>query len=415
MKKNRTVIIGLLLIGIIAAFFIWNKFKPPVQHVTMNPAPPSQPYGYDVPVQAESPWPTFRRDRRNTGSSPLPAIYNNDKPWFFQTGKGLFTTPVIDENGMIYVGSADHYFYALNSDGSLNWKYETGEIIDSAGALTPGAITFISGDGHMYHFRTGQMELSARPIWTYEAQLRPDVSYNRWFEGNVAVGYDGTLYSGNTNFLYYAINPDGTLKWTYPTTSNNWSQAAFADDGTIFWGSNDTYIRAVAPDGKEIWKDMTLGFIAASAAVSSDGTVYIGSFDSNLYALDPQTGSVQWKFPTSDHIYTSAALESDASGKTTAILFGSADGTFYSVNPNGKLIWKYDTGDPIRSSPALGLTSDGKSKIVYFGDGNGKLYALNAADGSLRWAYDTTSKAAIPCMRKRLNGGSKNRVSLGKS
>ena len=125
----------------------------------------------------------------------------------------------------------------------------------------------------------------------------------------MAVGYDGTFYSGNTNFLYYAINPDGTLKWTYPTTSNNWSQAAFADDGTIFWGSNDTYVRAVAPDGKELWKDMTLGFIAASAAVGSDGTVYIGSFDSNLYALDPQTGSVKWKFPTSEHIYASAALD----------------------------------------------------------------------------------------------------------
>jgi len=411
MKKSRTAVIVLLLVGLVAIYLIVNKFKPPVQHVTMKPAAPSQPYGYDVPVQADSPWPTFRRDRRNTGSSPLIAIYTGDQPWFFQTGKGLFTTPVIDGDGMIYIGSADHYFYALNPDGSLNWKYETGEIIDSAGALTSGAITFISGDGHMYHFHTGKMEIEKRPIWVYEAELRPDVSYNRWFEGNVAVGYDGTFYSGNTNFLYYAINPDGSLKWTYPTTSNNWSQAAFADDGTIFWGSNDTYIRAVAPDGKELWKDMTLGFIAASAAVGSDGTVYIGSFDSNLYALDPQTGSIKWKFPTSDHIYTSAALDSDAQGNTTAILFGSADGSFYSVNPNGKLIWKYDTGDPIRSSPALGFSADGKSKIVYFGDGNGKLYALNAADGSLRWAFDTTSRETELADRNDLNGS----VALGKT
>ena len=28
--------------------------------------------------------------------------------------------------------------------------------------------------------------------------------------------------------------------------------------------------------------------------------------------------------------------------------------------------------------------------IVYFGAGNGLLYALEAADGSLRWSYDTT-------------------------
>jgi outer membrane protein assembly factor BamB len=385
--------------------------KPPVEHVQMTPAAPSEPYGYDVPVQPDSPWPTFRRDRRNTGASPLPASYSGDLPWAFQTGKGLFTTPVIDADGMIYIGSADHYFYALNPDGSLNWKYETGEIIDSAGALTPGAITFISGDGHMYHFRTGPMEMEQRPIWVYEAELRPGISYNRWFEGNVAVGYDGTFYSGNTNFLYYAINPDGTLKWTYPTSSNNWSQAAFGEDGTIFWGSNDTYVRAVAADGKELWKDMTLGFIAASAAIGSDGTVYIGSFDSNLYAIDPAKGAVKWKFPTADHIYTSAALDSDSSGKTSAILFGSADGSFYAVNPQGKLLWKYDTGDPIRSSPALGLAPDGQGKIVYFGDGNGKLYALNVGDGSLRWAFDTTSTETELADRNDLNGS----VALGKT
>ena len=269
MKKSTTGVLFLLFIAVLGGGFAGGAYKPPVEHITAAPAPASQPYGYDVPVQPDSPWPTFRRDRRNSGASPLPADYQGDQPWMFQTGKGLFTTPVIDSDGMIYIGSADHYFYALNPDGSLNWKYETGEIIDSAGALTPGAITFISGDGRMYHFQTGKMDISKRPIWVYEAQLRPGVSYNRWFEGNVAVGFDGTFYSGNTNFLYYAINPDGTLKWTYPTTSNNWSQAAFGDDGTIFWGSNDTYIRAVAPDGKEIWKDRTLGFIAASAAVSA--------------------------------------------------------------------------------------------------------------------------------------------------
>ena len=391
MKKSRFFIIILLILAIIAGYFTWNAMKAAAPPATMPPAAPSQPYGYDVPIQPDSPWPTSRRDRRNTGASPIQGAYSGDQPWAFQTGKGIFSTPIIDSDGIIYVGSADHYFYAINPDGSLNWKYETDEIIDSAGALTPGAITFISGDGHMYHFRTGQMEIDQRPIWIYEAQLRPGVSYNRWFEGNVAVGYDGTFYSGNTNFLYYAINPDGTLKWTYETGSNNWSQAAIADDGTLFWGSNDTYIRAVAPDGKERWNKMTLGFIAASAAIGSDGTVYIGSFDSNLYALDPDTGSVKWKFPTSDHIYASVALNEDANGKTTAILFGSTDGFFYAVDPAGQLLWKFDVGDPIRSSPALGLTPNGESKIVYFGAGDGRLYALNALDGSPRWVFNTTA------------------------
>lgn len=34
---------------------------------------PSEPYHYQVPVEPASPWPTFRRDHRNTGQSPLRA------------------------------------------------------------------------------------------------------------------------------------------------------------------------------------------------------------------------------------------------------------------------------------------------------------------------------------------------------
>jgi outer membrane protein assembly factor BamB len=396
-------------ITVTAQTFLGKRTSLPRGFVIQSAGLPSQPNGYETPVQADSPWPTFRRDEHNTGASPLPAVYEGDKPWSFQTGKGLFVTPVIDGKGIIYIGSADHYFYAINPDGSLKWKYQTGEIIDSAAALTGpdplsggATITFISGDGKMYRFRTDDVPMDQRQLWVYEAQLRPGISYNRWFEGNMAVGYDGTLYAGNTNFLYYAINPDGTLKWTYETGSNSWSQAGFANDGTIFWGSLDTYLRAVDPAGRQLWKRLTLGFVAASAAIGSDGTVYMGSFDSNLYALNPATGAVKWKFPTGDHIYASVALASLAS-KTSAIYLASADGTLYALNTDGTLKWKYDSGDVIRSSPAVGKTPDGSSDIIYFGGGNGKLYALNA-DGSLRWAFDTTSSEPELADRNDLNG-----------
>lgn len=376
----------------------------PYAFTVSNQGLPSKPYGYRVPVQPASPWPTFRRDESNSGASPIPAVYQGDQPWAFKTGKGIFSTPVIDDQGTIYVGSADHNFYAIRPDGSQAWVYQTGGIIDSAAALEPGTVTFISGDGAMYQFRTGEAAGNAadRLIWRYQAKRQAN-SFNNWFEGNVAVGPDGTLYAGNTNFNYYAINPDGSEKWIFPTGSNNWSMAAFGPDGTIYWGSLDTYIHAVSPDGQERWRDMTLGFIAASAAVGSDGTVYMGSFDSNLYAIDPRQGKVLWKFPTNDHIYASAALGANAQGITGAIYFGSADGNLYAVDTRGKLLWKYDTGDPIRSSPALGKTPDGQD-VIYFGCGNGRLYALSAKDGSLRWAFDTTPPDPELRDRNDLNG-----------
>ena len=388
------------------------RASPSRDFIVQSAGLPSLPNGYQVPVEADSPWPTFRRDLHNSGRSAIPAVYHHDQPWTFQTAKGIFNTPVIDNKGIIYIGSADHFFYAINPNGSLNWKYETGEIIDSAAAIGQfdsqkgyAPITFISGDGYMYHFKTGDGIANAadRLLWKYEAELRPGISFNRWFEGNVAIGQDGTLFAGNTNFNYYAIHPDGSLKWVYSTTSNNWSQAAFGDDGSIYWGSVDTYIRGVSPSGNELWKDRTLGFVAASAAVGSDNTVYIGSFDSQFYAIDPLTGHIRWTFPTNDHIYASAALGQDARGITNAIYFASADGNIYALRPDGTLIWRYDTGDAVRSSPVLGKAPDGQD-ILYVGSGNGILYAINAADGSPRWQYNTTPVDVELADRNDLNG-----------
>ncbi|MBN2503703.1 MAG: PQQ-like beta-propeller repeat protein [Anaerolineales bacterium] len=365
-------------------------------------------YDYSVPVQADAPWPTFRRDERNTASSPIRASYGGGAPWSFQTGKGIFSTPVITGDGTIFVGSADHCFYALNPDGTQRWRFQTGEMIDSAGALPQvdlqhgqPTIIFPSGDGHLYHVNCADGEL----VWQFDVEVAGRKSYNSWFEANVAIGCDGTIYAGNTNFNYYAINRDATVKWVYETGANAWSVAGFGEDGTIYWGSCDTFVHAVKADGTRKWRKRTLGFISASAAIGSNGTVYIGSFDSNFYALDPQTGRVKWKFKTGDHIYCSAALLDDEDGVTQALFFGSTDGSLYALNPKGELLWRYDTGAPIRSSPVLGCMPKGQEgQIVYFGNGNGKLYALHAGDGSRRWSFDTTSSDPELADRNDLNG-----------
>ncbi len=432
-QQHRGEVEGFLSVQVMkqSPFGYWPS--PTVPFVVQAPDLPSEPYGYEVPVQTDAPWPLFRRDHRNTGRSPIVAEYAGDSSWSFQTGKGIFSTPVIDGAGTIYIGSADHVFYALHPDGTEKWRFETGEIIDSAGALPRVAslgsqsdevdptVIFPSGDGYLYHLRAEDGGL----LWAFDARISPRASYNNWWEGNIAIGYDGAYYAGNTNFNYYAINPDGSLRWTYETGSNNWSIAGLGDDGTLFWASNDTFVRAVRPDGVEQWTKRTLGFIAASAAIGSDGTVYIGSFDSYVYALAPETGKVKWKFKTNDHVYSSVALDEDVEGHTRAIYFGSADGIFYALDPDGDLMWQYDTGDPIRSSPVVGNAPEAprsgdlqrtqrdrrfaygrtpEEKVVYFGAGNGQLYALNAADGTRRWSFDTTLSQPELRDRNDLNG-----------
>jgi outer membrane protein assembly factor BamB len=351
-------------------------------------------------------WPTFRRDPRNTAVCPLPADYKNDQPWTFQTGKGIFSSPVIDGNGNIYIGSADHYFYSLDHSGKLRWKFKTGEIIDSAGALPAhqptgvATILFPSADGHIYCLEKD----SGKLIWTFDGNEALEDQFNNWFEGNIALAPDGTLYAGNTNFRYYALSPEGELKWTYKTGSNAWSIAGINQDGDLVWGSCDTFIHGVSREGQVRWKKRTLGFISASAAIDREDKAYIGSFDGNIYALDSRTGKVRWKFKTNDHIYGSAALL-EADDADFRLFVGSTDGYLYAINQDGEEVWRYYSGAPIRSSPVVGRMPSGQDGwIIYFGNGAGKLFALQARDGSRRWSYDTTLQTPELADRNDLNG-----------
>jgi hypothetical protein len=98
-------------------------------------------------LPAGSPWPKFRADAAQDGVGVVHPRATNQPIWSFQTGKGIFSSPVVSADGTIYVGSADRTFYALHPDGTLRWKLLTGEIIDSAALLDDcGRVYFGSGD-----------------------------------------------------------------------------------------------------------------------------------------------------------------------------------------------------------------------------------------------------------------------------
>jgi outer membrane protein assembly factor BamB len=361
------------------------------------------------PPRTPSPWPSMRHDSRNTGAGAVPAVYRGDRPWSFATGRGLFITPVIGGDGAVYFGSADDNFYALNPNGTLRWRFATGNIIDAAAALSPSqrSVTIGSADENLYNLSTNprRMPASRRVLWRYHATLAPATGQLvDWWEDNISYGPDGNIYTGNTGGVVYSFTPAGKLRWTFRAGNSVWTMPAFGPDGTTYWGSVDRSIFALGPGGTARWTTPTFGFVVSSPALGSDGTVYIGSFDSNLYALDPATGLPKWKFGTHDSIYSSPALGTDAAGHTNAIYVASTDGSLYKLSPSGKLIWSYDTGEPIRSSPVLGPgPRGGADQIVYVGSSDGSVYAIDAATGHRRWSYDTVSRTAILRDRHALN------------
>lgn len=393
-RKGRVfgwVLLGLLLAGAIAYVVLIVPFG----RYDFSAAPTTTlsadgKFGYVTPLDPTSPWPKFRADELQNGRVPVKPVTNDMVPWTYRTGKGIFSTPVVDAAGNSYVGSADTYFYKFGPDGSVLWKYKTGGIIDSSALLDDQGRVYVgAGDSYVYCIDRE----SGKLVWKAAAHSVEEVeqiygikTYNvNWFEGNIGMLPDGTLLAPNDNYLVYSLDRNSGEKTNvYVANEMVWSLPSInIQTGRIFFASDNQILKnvfAYSIDGKRQWLTGSFGSMAATTMLtntSEKGVVLVGGFDGYLRAFAQDSGKLLWKFGTRDHIYASPAQLSDGT-----IIQPSTDGTVYAIDPEtGKAKWEFDTLEPIRSSPAV----DGNDNI-YFGGGDGRLYCINP-DGTLRWSY----------------------------
>ena len=336
-----------------------------------------------APLAPGAPWPRFRADSEQTGAAPFVTADDRGVPWVFETGKGIFSSPVISADGTIFVGSADRTFYALRPDGTERWRFVTGEIIDSAAVLDDtGGVYFGSGDGFVYALDAA----TGAERWRFAADAPgPRNSIINWFEGNVTLGPGGTLLAGNDNFFVYAIDrATGRQQWRAPLPDQTWSAVAYDRTRQRYYVGNNNLTGLTGNlfsfdlSGRQKWVHRGRGTVAASPVVLPGGAVVVGAYDGYVRAFDGPTGRELWSFATRDHIYASPAYFA----ADNLLVQPSADGTVYGLDATtGAQRWAFDWGAPIRSSPAV--DADGTS---YVGTGDGHLLVLNR-DGALRWAY----------------------------
>ena len=178
---------------------------------------------------------------------------------FTEPTDNIYGEPNVGPDGIIYMGSWDTYVYAVNSDGSLKWKYQTD------GAIAPLASPTLSLDGKTIYVGSG------------------DPNKN---EG-------GTLYALNYS------NGTVTVKWKVEYLDKmRVSGPVVGTDGTIY-ATGGGRLNAFNENGDKLWESGQDTASSLTPSLSSDGTIYTGTGkDGKVYAINSSNGQTKWSYQT---------------------------------------------------------------------------------------------------------------------
>ncbi|MCX6344749.1 MAG: PQQ-binding-like beta-propeller repeat protein [Armatimonadetes bacterium] len=307
----------------------------------------------------------YRADRQRTARSGYVATSTPGRTWTYRTGSLGSSSPVMDEDGVIYFAAYDNNLYAVKAQGELKWKHNICAKAYASAAIDNGCVYFGSSTGGLH-----ALDNSGNSLWS-KVFNAGKASVN----GSALVDKNGCVYVGAQDNWIYAINPDGSLKWSFKTNGSvSHSLTTSPDESVIYAPSSDGCLYAINSDGTLRWK--TNGIApSGNCSVAQDGMIYVGSDSGAFYALDPD-GNIMWSYQTMGKITTDPAVALDGT-----IYFGDYDSYLYALNPNGSLKWASRSYSSIYSSPTIDL-----SGTILYGSWNGYVTALDPVNGLVKWS-----------------------------
>ena len=343
-------------------------------------------------LSTDAPWPKFHHNNRNTGKTSNFGTQVGKLKWRVATAGPVTSSPAIDKNGIVYVGSADNNIYAINGEtGVIEWKYQTGGAINfSSPAIDINGTVYIgSYDGFLYAFDTQTINPDDGSTWLpkWKFQTRGAV------KSSPAIAPDGTIIFGSADGNVYALFPEGTLKWKTPVgVIERSSPAIDSDIGQVYIGTTvpDVFYALDLQTGALIWAyDFLCGGAYASPAIEADSSILFSNFttyysDENcldsfkfqIYNFSSTGGLIEgitqtipnWKLDLKNDIYTTPAVLEDNT------FFVGAGASLNRILPDGSVYWsQVIDGERIESSAAIDA-----AKFIYVGTNGGTFYCLNA-------------------------------------
>ncbi|MDQ7052032.1 MAG: PQQ-binding-like beta-propeller repeat protein [candidate division KSB1 bacterium] len=354
--KPKGVIAASLLLGVMLLFAACR-----------TGAPPEPPNYYDWrtepqetipwPTLADTPWPMYRADPQATGRTRWPGPRGGSVAWKRFVG-GRVGVAVIGPDSTIYftnpygqteTGEQRLFLWAVRPDGSVRAKI---------------SLDFPPNE----------------PLHSTHTDCQP------------LVGSDGAIYIGTNNGNFYALEPDGQLRWQFKAETKIFTAQLNIDLSGNLYFFDDNYLYALSSDGQLLWRKQPqdgFRFKRHGIVISPDGeTLYALAYRLNgnigiswLLALD-RNGEERWRYElgkgsavlplvdNADRIYVCM----DATAENFADL-----GIVFALSSEEGLLWKHEfLGLEIAAEPTMDHNGQ-----LYVSIGNW-LYSFDY-DGKQRW------------------------------
>ncbi|MCS7213950.1 MAG: PQQ-binding-like beta-propeller repeat protein [Candidatus Calescibacterium sp.] len=276
--------------------------------------------------------------------------------------------PAIDDtNGRLFVACGPNVWALSTANGSLVWGRKTGPIYGSPSIDFSGNIVVITKDGKVLRLNGSNGSV----IW--QLQLTSELS-----DASPTIAPDGSIYvATRSDGKIHKISSSGVLQWSY-TAGDVKSGVALSCDGTIYVGNKAGNLFAINPNGTLKWT-LSLGGEIKSVPAVDGNILYVTSGNKLFKIQDSGTFGVSlWSYTATGTVNWSSPALSEHN-----LVYFAGGSYLYAVSSSSSGIWSFNTGAEIRSSP--NIAPDG---TVYITSRNGYIYAIGStgATKDTSWA-----------------------------
>lgn len=260
--------------------------------------------------------------------------------WHFRTSTYVEASPAIGPDGTLYIVTSTRYspfggmnnLYAINTGGWIEWFHAIGGegCTGSPVVLEDGTIYLGTLEGELIAFNDdGTIK------WSYDSEES--------IKTTPAISENGTVYFTTENDMLYCLSQDGEYLWSGFFNNTGWSTPTIDRNGTIYLTSRSK-VHAVNPNGTEEWTH-TINDWTPGVSIDAKGRIMV-SFGEEVQCLNPD-GTVNWTAgPFNSDMLSVPTIDSEGNVIVLTNEY-TENGEFIRIKAltsSGDIIWTRDLG-----------------------------------------------------------------------